>query len=134
MAHLVAFAQHAHQSTIRNAHEMRTTDDIGTYRESRHEDNCNDPVKSPGDSEFPLWWFRCHSCGLVLGVILLSSIVTASRSRVHHVIGAVLATFALGLQVDWLQNHSTTVVAVDEAIFAIFLDVESVIDGAWVKK
>ena len=47
---------------------------------------------------------------------------------------AVLATFALGLQVDWLQNHSTTVVAVDEAIFAIFLDVENVIDGAWVKK
>ena len=67
-------------------------------------------------------------------IAVITGIDAWRPSRVHHVIGAVLATFALGLQVDWLQNHSTTVVAVDEAIFAIFLDVESVIDGAWVKK
>ena len=41
MAHIVAFAQHAHQSTVRNAYEVRTSDDVGTYRESRHDDNYN---------------------------------------------------------------------------------------------
>jgi hypothetical protein len=58
--------------------------------------------------------------GLILAVILISSTVTASRSRTHHVIGAVLAFFAFGLQVGGLETHSTTVEAIDAAIFAIF--------------
>ena len=41
--------------------------------------------------------------GLIIAVILVSSAVTASPSRTHHVIGAVLAIFALGLGVDWLE-------------------------------
>jgi len=58
--------------------------------------------------------------GLILAVILVSSAVTASRSRVHHVIGISLAIVALGLQVDWLETHDRTIATFDAAVFAIF--------------
>jgi hypothetical protein len=58
--------------------------------------------------------------GLILAVILVSSVVTASRSRTHHVIGVVLAIFALGLQIDWLATHSIIVEATAVAVLAIF--------------
>ncbi len=65
-----------------------------------------------------------------LAVILVSSAVTASRLRTHHVIGAVLAIFALGLGVDWLEAHNTTVEAMPAAIFAICFEQVS----AWLVK
>ena len=68
--------------------------------------------------------------GLILAVILVSSAVTASRSRTHHVIGAVLAIFAIGLGVDWLETHNTTVEAMPAAIFAICFEQVS----AWLVK
>jgi hypothetical protein len=103
-----------------------------------------DPVKSQGDSEvfrfggfgtvllvsllafiglYPLLLGEIAgrlAGGLILAVILISSTVTASRSRTHHVIGAVLAIFALGLQVDWVETNNTAVEAMDAAIYAIF--------------
>jgi Ion channel len=103
-----------------------------------------DPIKSQGDSEvfrfggfgtvllisllafiglYPLMLGEIAgrlAGGLILGVILVSSAVAASRSRAHRVIGVVLAIFALGLQVDWLETHSSFVEAADAAIFATF--------------
>ena len=58
--------------------------------------------------------------GLILAVILVSSAVTASRSRTYQLIGIALAIIALGLQVVWLQANSRIVEAADAAIFAIF--------------
>jgi hypothetical protein len=58
--------------------------------------------------------------GLILAVILVASVLTASRSRTHHVIGFVLAILALSLQVVWLQTHNLIVEATDGALFAIF--------------
>jgi ion channel len=58
--------------------------------------------------------------GLILAVILVTSALTASRSRTHHVISVILAFIALGLQVDWLKTQSKIVEAGDAAIFAIF--------------
>jgi hypothetical protein len=58
--------------------------------------------------------------GLILAVILVSSAVTASRSRTYQVIGIVLAIVALGLQVVWLETGNRIVEATDAAIFAIF--------------
>ena len=57
---------------------------------------------------------------LIIAVILVSSAVTASRSRRHHVIGIVLAIFAFGLQVYWLETHNSIVQAVAAAIIGIF--------------
>jgi len=58
--------------------------------------------------------------GLILAVILVSSALTASRSRTHHVISVTLALFALGLQVDWVETHNRNIAAVDAAVYAIF--------------
>jgi hypothetical protein len=58
--------------------------------------------------------------GLILAVILVSSAVTASRSRTYQGIGIVLAIVALGLQVVWLETGNRIVEAIDAAIFAIF--------------
>jgi len=103
-----------------------------------------DPVKSQGDSEvfrfggfgtvllisllafiglYPLLLGEIAgrlAGGLILAVILVSSAVTASRSRTYQVIGIGLAIVALGLQVAWLETHSRIVEAADAAIFAIF--------------
>jgi hypothetical protein len=58
--------------------------------------------------------------GLILAVILISSALTATRSRTHRVIGIVLAVLSLGLQVDWLETHNTIVEAAYVAALAIF--------------
>jgi len=58
--------------------------------------------------------------GIILAVILISSALTASRTPWHHVVSIVVAIFALGLQVAWLETHSRIVEAVDAATFAIF--------------
>jgi Ion channel len=58
--------------------------------------------------------------GLVLALILVSSAMTSSRSRLHHVIGIILAILALGLQADWLETHNGAVATVDATVFAIF--------------
>jgi Ion channel len=103
-----------------------------------------DPVKSQGDSEvfrfggfgtvllisllafiglYPLLLGETAgrlAGGLILAVILVSSAVSASRSRTHHIIGIGLAIFALALQAAWLETHNITLEAMDAAIFAIF--------------
>jgi hypothetical protein len=103
-----------------------------------------DPVKSHGDSEvfrfggfgtvllisllafiglYPLLLGEIAgriAGGLILAVILISSALTASGTRWHHVISIVLAFLALGLQVAWLETHNTIVEAIDAAVFAIF--------------
>ena len=47
--------------------------------------------------------------GTILAVIMVASAVTASKSRTLRTAGVVLAFFAIGLQVEWLntwqQNH-----------------------------
>ncbi len=103
-----------------------------------------DPIKSQGDSEvfrfggfgtillisllafiglYPLLLGEIPgrlAGGIILAVILVSSTVTASRLRAHRIIGLALATFALGLQLVWLETKNTTFEAIDAAIFAIF--------------
>jgi Ion channel len=59
--------------------------------------------------------------GLILAAILVSSALTASRSRTYQVIGIGLAIVALGLQVVWLGTHSRIVEAADAAIVIFFL-------------
>src|ERR1700732_3277803 len=54
--------------------------------------------------------------GVLLATILVSSAVTASKSRTHRVVGVALAISALGLQLDWLVTHNTTAEAVEAAI------------------
>jgi hypothetical protein len=58
--------------------------------------------------------------GALLAIILVSSAVTASKSRAHRVVGIALAISALGLRLDWLVTHNTTAEAIEAAIFAIF--------------
>jgi len=103
-----------------------------------------DPVKAQGDSEIfrfggfgtvllisLLAFFGLYPLllgeiagrlagGLIPAVILVSSAATASRSRTHRIIGIVLAIFALGLQLDWLETNNRFVAAADASVFAIF--------------
>ena len=58
--------------------------------------------------------------GALLAIILVSSAVTASKSRTHRVVGIALAISSLGLQLDWLVTHNTTAEAIEAAAFAIF--------------
>jgi len=58
--------------------------------------------------------------GIILAAILVSSAVTASRSRTHRIIGIVLAILTVGLQVEWLETHSRIVEATYVAVLAIF--------------
>jgi hypothetical protein len=58
--------------------------------------------------------------GLILATILVSSAVTAGRSRTLRVIGVVLAISSLGLQVEWLETHSRIIEAILAAAVAVF--------------
>ena len=58
--------------------------------------------------------------GLILAVILVSSAVTATRSRTHRIVGVTLAILLLGLQIGWLESHNKIVEAVAAGVLAIF--------------
>ena len=58
--------------------------------------------------------------GLILAVILVSSAVTATRSRTHRAVGIILAILLLGLQIGWLESHNKIVEAVASGVLAIF--------------
>src|SRR5580693_7757880 len=58
--------------------------------------------------------------GLILAVILVSSAVTATRSRTHRIIGVTLAILLLGLQIGWLESHNKIVEAIAAGVLAIF--------------
>ena len=58
--------------------------------------------------------------GTILAVIMVASAVTASKSRTLRTAGVVLAIFAIGLQVEWLNTGNKIIEAIDAAVFAIF--------------
>ena len=58
--------------------------------------------------------------GTILAVIMVASAVTASKSRTLRTAGVVLAIFAIGLQVEWLNTGNKIIEATDAAVFAIF--------------
>ena len=58
--------------------------------------------------------------GTILAVIMVASAVTASKSRTLRTAGVVLAFFAIGLQVEWLNSGNKIIEAIDAAVFAIF--------------
>src|ERR1700688_3638257 len=90
----------------------------------------SDPVKSEGDSEvfrfggfgtillisllafiglYPLLWGEVAGTlarGLILAGNLVSSAVTATRSRAHRIDGVILAIVVRGLQIGWLESHN----------------------------
>lgn len=104
----------------------------------------SDPVKSEGDSEvfrfggfgtvllisllafiglYPLLLGEVAGRligGLILAVILVSSAVTATRSRIHRIVGVTLAILLFGLQIGWLESHNKIVEAIAAAVLALF--------------
>jgi hypothetical protein len=59
--------------------------------------------------------------GLILAMILVSAAIIAGRSRTHRLIGVVLALASVGLQIEWLVTHKTTVEALHMGALAAFL-------------